>query len=81
MKLQNKKLLQTQAYINGQWVSADDGATLAVMNPSTGEELVNVASCGAVETRRALRLPTRPCLPGVIKPPRKERICCVAGLS
>ena len=54
MKLQNKKLLQTQAYINGQWVSADDGATLAVMNPSTGEELVNVASCGAVETRRAI---------------------------
>ena len=54
MKLQNKKLLQTQAYINGQWVSADDGATLAVMNPSTGEELVKVASCGAVETRRAI---------------------------
>jgi succinate-semialdehyde dehydrogenase/glutarate-semialdehyde dehydrogenase len=54
MKLQNKQLLQTQAYIAGQWVSADDGATMAVMNPSTGEEVVTVASCGAVETRRAI---------------------------
>jgi succinate-semialdehyde dehydrogenase/glutarate-semialdehyde dehydrogenase len=54
MKLENPGLLQTQAYIDGQWVSADNGDTLPVMNPSTGEEIVSVASCGAGETRRAI---------------------------
>jgi len=54
MNLQNNNLLQTQAYIDGQWVSADNGDSMPVFNPSTGEEIVSVASVGAAETRRAI---------------------------
>jgi succinate-semialdehyde dehydrogenase/glutarate-semialdehyde dehydrogenase len=54
IKLQDPGLLKTQAYINGQWVDADNGATFAVTNPATGEHLADVASLGAVETRRAI---------------------------
>uniref|UniRef100_UPI000AFDF72D aldehyde dehydrogenase family protein n=1 Tax=Marinobacterium profundum TaxID=1714300 RepID=UPI000AFDF72D len=52
--LQDPSLLQSQAYINGQWVDADDGATFAVTNPANGEHLADVASVGAAETRRAI---------------------------
>ncbi|MCP8688195.1 NAD-dependent succinate-semialdehyde dehydrogenase [Marinobacterium sedimentorum] len=54
IKLQDPGLLKTQAYINGQWVDADDGATFAVTNPANGEHLADVASVGAAETRRAI---------------------------
>ncbi len=47
-------LLRAQAYIDGQWVDADSGETFAVTNPATGETLVEVACCGADETRRAI---------------------------
>ena len=54
MELRNPTLLQTQAYIDGQWVSADNGDSLAVINPSNGEEILRIASVGAVETHRAI---------------------------
>lgn len=54
IQLQDPSLLQSQAYINGQWVDADDGATFAVTNPANGEHLADVASVGAAETRRAI---------------------------
>ncbi len=72
MKLINSKLLQTGAYIDGHWVSADDGASLAVINPSTGEELVWIASVGAVETRRAIAAAER-ALPAWRAKTAKER--------
>lgn len=52
--LNDSTLLRTQAYIDGQWVDADDGRTLSVTNPATGEALAEVASMGAAETRRAI---------------------------
>lgn len=52
--LSDPSLLKQQAYINGQWVDADNGHTFAVMNPATGEIIANVASVGAAETRRAI---------------------------
>lgn len=52
--LTDNSLLKTQAYINGQWVSADDGSTFAVTNPATGEEIAQVANLGAAETKRAI---------------------------
>jgi succinate-semialdehyde dehydrogenase/glutarate-semialdehyde dehydrogenase len=72
MKLENMKLLQTQAYINGQWVSADNGECMAVRNPSTGEEIVQVASVGAIETRRAIDAAAA-ALPAWRSRPAKER--------
>ena len=52
--LQDKSLLRTQAYIDGEWVDADDGATFPVTNPATHEVIAHVASVGAAETRRAI---------------------------
>ncbi len=54
ISLTDKNLLKTGAYINGQWVASDQGDTLAVTNPATGEVIAHVASCGAAETRRAI---------------------------
>jgi succinate-semialdehyde dehydrogenase/glutarate-semialdehyde dehydrogenase len=54
ISIADKSLLKTDAYINGQWVASDQGDTLAVTNPATGEIIARVASCGTVETRRAI---------------------------
>jgi len=54
LPLADMSLLRTGAYINGQWVDADDGKTLVVMNPATGKEITHIASVGASETRRAI---------------------------
>ncbi|MGU7783605.1 NAD-dependent succinate-semialdehyde dehydrogenase [Burkholderia sp. PU8-34] len=52
--VQQPGLLREQAYIAGQWRGADDGATLAVTNPSTGELIAHVPNMGAAETRAAI---------------------------
>ncbi len=54
LNLSDPTLLKTQAYINGQWQSADDGEEIIVLNPATGEEVARVASCGAAETASAI---------------------------
>ena len=52
--LTDTTLLQTGAFINGEWIAADNGATLAVSNPANGETIAEVAKVGAAETRRAI---------------------------
>ena len=52
--LQDQKLFRRQAYIDGKWCDADNGATLKVNNPATGEVLGTVPLMGAAETRRAI---------------------------
>ena len=52
--LKDEGLLQTRAYIDGQWVDADSGASLPVTNPATGEVITEIAKVGAAETRRAI---------------------------
>jgi succinate-semialdehyde dehydrogenase/glutarate-semialdehyde dehydrogenase len=54
LTLADPSLLKRQAFIAGQWIDADDGATVAVDNPATGETIVEVAKVGAAETRRAI---------------------------
>lgn len=54
MNLQNPQLLQSTNLIDGQWVSADSGETLSVLNPANGQLLAEVPRCGAAETRRAI---------------------------
>jgi succinate-semialdehyde dehydrogenase / glutarate-semialdehyde dehydrogenase len=51
-------LLREQCYIDGQWVDADDGTTIDVTNPATGEKLGTIPRCGAAETRRAIEAAT-----------------------
>ena len=54
MNLQNPTLLRTANLIDGQWVGADDGATLSVVDPASGERIAEVPCCGAAETQRAI---------------------------
>ncbi len=54
MQISDKKLLRAQAYVNGAWIDAESGATLAVTNPANGETIANIAKCGTAETRRAI---------------------------
>jgi len=54
LNLKDPTLLRNQAYINGQWVDADNGATFAVTNPANGELVTEVAKLGAAETARAI---------------------------
>ena len=54
MQLHDNSLLKTQAHIDGQWVDADSGETLAVVNPANGETIAEVVKCGTAETRRMI---------------------------
>ncbi len=46
--------LKQQCLINGEWVAADEGATLTVVDPGNGMVLGTVPNMGAAETRRAI---------------------------
>ena len=59
MQLQDAALLRTQAFIDGGWRDADDGATTPVRNPANGEVIAEVARCGQAETRRAIEAAQR----------------------
>nr|TFG55008.1 MAG: NAD-dependent succinate-semialdehyde dehydrogenase [Hyphomicrobiales bacterium] len=48
------KLIQSHALVNGEWIDADDGSTLAVSNPATGKTLAHVPRMGRKETARAI---------------------------
>ena len=54
LKLSDPSLLKNQAYINGQWVDADNGDTFEVTNPANGGLVTAVAKVGATETSRAI---------------------------
>src|SRR5438132_114281 len=54
MQLKDTQLFRQQAYIDGAWVDADNGQTIKVNNPATGEILGTVPKMGAAETRRAI---------------------------
>ncbi len=52
--LQDPSLFRQQCYVGGQWVDADNGATIEVHNPATAEVLGTVPKLGAAETKRAI---------------------------
>ncbi|MDF3933810.1 NAD-dependent succinate-semialdehyde dehydrogenase [Pseudomonas citronellolis] len=54
MKLNDSKLFRQQAYIAGAWCDADDGRTVAVTDPASGELLGHVPLMGGAETVRAI---------------------------
>ncbi len=59
LSLSDASLLKGEAYINGEWTTADSGETTAVTNPATGEVVAEVARCGQAETRRAIEAAAR----------------------
>jgi len=54
MQLKDSTLLREQCYVNGTWLSAENGGTAVVGNPATGERLGTVPQFGVAETRRAI---------------------------
>ncbi|MAT95304.1 MAG: succinate-semialdehyde dehydrogenase (NADP(+)) [Halioglobus sp.] len=72
LTLTDPSLLRNQLYIDGAWVDADNGATMAVSNPATREEIVSIPNAGADETRRAIAAAER-ALPGWGQVVAKER--------
>ena len=56
MELQDPTLLRTRAYVGGEWIDADSGATFDVTDPATGDVVATVADLGIDETRRAVDL-------------------------
>ena len=53
------QFLARQAYVGGEWIDADSGATFAVTNPATGELIAEVPRLGVAETRRAIEAAAR----------------------
>ncbi|PXW22531.1 NADP-dependent succinate-semialdehyde dehydrogenase [Paraburkholderia caballeronis] len=54
MNLKDPTLLQTNAWIAGEWQRADDDSTFDVVNPATGQLIGSVPHMGVSETRRAI---------------------------
>jgi succinate-semialdehyde dehydrogenase / glutarate-semialdehyde dehydrogenase len=52
--LTDPSLLETRAYVAGEWVQADDGATFDVVNPARGDVICTVPNLGRAETARAI---------------------------
>lgn len=46
--------IRSQAYIDGAWVAADDGASFPVTDPATAETIATVPMMGEAETERAI---------------------------
>jgi succinate-semialdehyde dehydrogenase/glutarate-semialdehyde dehydrogenase len=54
LSLADAGLLREHCHIDGQWIDADDGRTIEVRDPASGELLARVPDAGAAETRRAI---------------------------
>ncbi|MBA5606853.1 NADP-dependent succinate-semialdehyde dehydrogenase [Duganella sp. FT3S] len=54
LTLNDPALLRQQCYINGEWCDADNGATVNVINPATGQTVGTIPHMGAAETARAI---------------------------
>ncbi len=59
LALNDPSLLRQACYIDGAWVPADSGETVAVSNPATGATIAHVPRCGAAETERAIQAADR----------------------
>ncbi len=54
MQLADARLLLSAAYLDGRWQAADDGQSLPVCDPASGQEIACVPLMGAAETARAI---------------------------
>ncbi|WP_371169989.1 NAD-dependent succinate-semialdehyde dehydrogenase [Aliiroseovarius sp. 2305UL8-7] len=52
--LKDPSLVETRAYVNGEWIAADDGATFDVNNPARGDVIAQVADLSRAEVARAI---------------------------
>ena len=76
--LNDPSLLQTRAYVAGEWVDADDGATFVVTNPARGDEIAQVADLSGARWRALSMRRSRHVTHGLRARPRIAPACCVA---
>jgi succinate-semialdehyde dehydrogenase/glutarate-semialdehyde dehydrogenase len=79
LALKDPTLFRQANCIDGKWVEADSGKTIAVKNPATGEIVGEVPALGAAETRRAIEAANR-ALPGWSGMLAKERAAILRRL-
>ena len=72
MNLKDPSLLRQQAFIDGAWCAADDGATVYIRNPANGSVVGAVPVMRAGETRRAIDAASR-AMPEWAKRTAKDR--------
>ena len=75
-QLKDMSLFRQQCYINGEWVDADNKATIAVHNPADGQQIGTVPNMGAAETRRAIEA-ANAAWPAWRAKTAKERAACL----
>jgi succinate-semialdehyde dehydrogenase/glutarate-semialdehyde dehydrogenase len=59
LPLKDPSLFRQACLVDGKWIEADSGKTIAVRNPATGETVGTVPALGAAETRRAIEAANR----------------------
>ncbi|MEO9135297.1 MAG: NAD-dependent succinate-semialdehyde dehydrogenase [Casimicrobiaceae bacterium] len=72
LALEDDSLLRQQCYVDGQWIGADDGGSMPVVDPATGELVGTAPVLHAAETRRAIDAANR-ALPAWRAKTAKER--------
>lgn len=72
MTLNDLKLFREQAYVNGEWIEADNSERFEVTNPANGDVIAEVSSLGQAETARAIDA-AKAALPGWRDRTAKER--------
>jgi len=54
LTLRDEALFKQKAYVGGQWLDAQDGATSAVVNPANGETIGSVPALTSADARAAI---------------------------
>jgi succinate-semialdehyde dehydrogenase/glutarate-semialdehyde dehydrogenase len=67
-------------FIGGEWVQANSGKTISVLDPATGEVFGRVPSCGKAETSRAIAA-AEAAFPAWRKKPAAERSAMLMTLA
>jgi succinate-semialdehyde dehydrogenase / glutarate-semialdehyde dehydrogenase len=80
LPLKDPSLFRQANHIDGKWVEAESGRTIAVKNPATGEVIGEVPALSAGETRRAIEAAHR-AQPGWRAHTAKERAAILRRLS
>ena len=52
--LADRSLFRDQCYVDGKWIGADDGGSMPVVDPATGELVGTAPMFGVAETKRAI---------------------------
>jgi aldehyde dehydrogenase (NAD+)/gamma-glutamyl-gamma-aminobutyraldehyde dehydrogenase len=58
-KIRDNIKINTQAFIDGKFCEAEDGAKLETINPATGELITSFTHCGPVDVDRAVKAARR----------------------